>query len=834
MMSKRFSNNYEEAVKEAKKIAFFRGNKYVSAVHLMAALCSLGKGTAYGIIQKHEIKFHEMFPLLDTEFSETGLPSKTKINDMIFGERTLRILDEAVNHAEFLGDDIVGTEHLFIAVLLDGNLAIHRYLKEKGVNYLAICAELLMARGMEKSAAVDYCKNVIAPRLELKLGGKAESGILEKYTINLISEAENNKLSPVIGRKDEILRLMQIMGRKEKNNACLIGFPGVGKTAIVEGMAQLISSGNVPEEWKDKKILSLDLTSLVAGTRYRGDFEERLKKLIDELKKHEDIILFIDEVHTLVGTGGSEGTGDAANILKPALSRGELQVIGATTQKEYDKYLGKDAAFSRRFQPVKVEEPDEQTTRRILEGLRKIYEKYHGLKITDEAIDAAVRLSVRYINDRFLPDKAIDLIDEACSKKKIGYMGSVISQFDWCEIPEEEESLSPFDMALKNGDIEAAKKARSDKLKAEKEENLKASRLQNKFVHSDIKVDEADIAEIVSLWTKIPVSRMNKSDKERLLSLEKELHHRVVGQDEAVKVVSDAVKRNRAGLSNPNRPIGAFLFLGPTGVGKTELSKALAEALFGDEKNLIRVDMSEYMERHNVSKLIGSPPGYVGFDEGGQLSDKVMQNPYSVILFDEVEKAHPDVFNVLLQVMDDGIITDSKGRNVNFKNTIIIMTSNLGADKIIDPKKVGFVYDESEEKSYDDMKERVMDEVKKLFRPEFINRLDDIIVFKALSEGQIQDIAGLMIDELKNRLLENMNIKLSYGAKLKKYIFENGYDKKYGARPLRRAVQKYLEEPLSEKLLANEIEAGDRVSVTIKENKVVFNVKSGGNKNGSY
>ena len=615
---------------------------------------------------------------------------------------------------------------------------------------------------------------------------------------------------------------MQILCRRMKNNPCLVGEPGVGKTAVVEGLAQMIASGTVPEILADKRILSLDLSGMVAGSKYRGEFEERIKRVIAEVRAAGNVILFVDELHTLIGAGGAEGAMDASNILKPALSRGEVQMIGATTRTEYRKYIEKDAALERRFQPVYVEEPTREETIAILQGLRSKYEEHHGVTISDDALEAATDYAIRYINDRFLPDKAIDLIDEAASRKKLGiFAGNKTAK----KAEETRHNLEEaLEAALAEGNIEAAQALKKDLDKTDKKIEKTKHNMREKE-QEQMLVTEEDVADVVSVWTKIPVSKITQTESQRLLKLEEILHKRVVGQNEAVETVAKAIRRGRVGLKDPKRPIGSFLFLGPTGVGKTELSKALAEAMFGNENAIIRVDMSEYMEKHSVSKMIGSPPGYVGFEEGGQLSEQVRKNPYSVILFDEIEKAHPDVFNVLLQVLDDGRITDSQGRTVDFKNTIIIMTSNAGAQRIVDPKKLGFSNVENAESEHKDMKNNVMEEVKRMFKPEFLNRIDDIIVFRALSKEDVKGIAALMLKELKNRLAKQMDITLTYGDTVKNFIFEKGYDKKYGARPLKRAIQNNIEDSLAEEILSGKIQASDKVSMTVVDGKVVFTKK---------
>lgn len=791
------------------------GNDYIDARHIFVAIYSRQKGLAYRVLVKNGINTEDIRSLVSVLEKEV---SKVKHSDFKneYTVRTLGILENTKKDAEMLGLSEVGTELLLLNIIKDRNLDIWQIFKNKNIQPNALCQNLLIASGVKFDLVKKYMESlVIDERKKATANKKSSSSTLDQFARDLSMEAELGSLDPVVGRYNETVRVMQILGRRAKNNACLVGEPGVGKTAIVEGLAQLIHENNVPENLKGKRILSLDLSGMLAGTRFRGDFEERLKNTIDELKNDPDIILFIDELHTLIGAGGSEGTHDAANIFKPALSRGELHVIGATTLEEYRKYIEKDAALERRFQPVTVEEPSKAETLEILKGLKKRYETFHDVTITDEALEAAVDYSERYINDRFLPDKAIDLVDEACSRVKLG---KVPEDFGYTHISEDIKFLNEeLDEALKSGEMIRAGRIRNNLEILREGENISS--------RSGEIVTEDDIAEVVAVWTKIPVARLTETEQTKIINLDRTLSNRVIGQSEAVKAVASAIKRNRAGLRSPDRPIGAFLFMGPTGVGKTELSKALAEALFGNEKSLIRVDMSEYMEKHNVSKLIGSPPGYVGYDEGGQLSEMVRRNPYSVVLFDEVEKAHPDVFNVLLQVLDDGVITDSQGRHVNFKNTIIIMTSNLGAEKIIDPKSMGFVTNNSEDASHEEMKSRVMDSVKELFKPEFLNRLDDIIVFRALGEEQVLEIADLMLRELKNRIFENSSIKLSYGVKLKRFISEKGFDKKFGARPLRRAIQQYIEDPLSEMLLSGEIKKGDTVSVSVPGEEIKFSVK---------
>ena len=823
-MNKMPQNVYAaQVLKNAKTLAQRIGNEYIDSRHIFIALYTTHRGLAYNVLLKNGLRAEDLHPMAGALQMEGKLTSTGKLHGE-YTDRTLQVIQNAEFHAEKLKVAEVGTEHILLAIIKDGNPDVIRLLSKKNINIAKMAMEILVASGLGKVEAEKYIKANLVIKNN-RDASKDSPGMLERFTRDMTQDAADGNLDPVIGREAETMRVMQILGRRTKNNACLVGEPGVGKTAIVEGLAQLIVAGNVPPALREKRILRLDLSGMVAGTRYRGDFEERLMLTIDELKANPNIIVFIDELHTIIGAGGAEGTQDAANMIKPALSRGELQVIGATTQEEYRKYIEKDAALERRFQPITVEEPTKEDTLKILEGLRSTYQNFHGVVLSDEALEAAVEMSVRYINDRFLPDKAIDLIDEACSRKNLG---EINGSFEFSNEKDGDWFMEHLiEEALHDGNIKKASRMQKTLVAKKKQRELKeAEALADGFISDEThEISADDIAAVVSIWTKIPVTKLNEKEQIRLLKLDTELHKRVVGQDEAVDVVAKAIRRSRAGLRSPDRPIGAFLFLGPTGVGKTELSKALAEVLFGDEKSLIRVDMSEYMEKHSVSKMIGSPPGYVGYDEGGQLSERVRRNPYSVVLFDEVEKAHPDVFNVLLQVLDDGIITDNQGRRVDFKNTIIIMTSNLGANRIIDPKSIGFVTDDSAEKSHEEMKSRVMDEVKQTFRPEFLNRLDDIIVFRALSEQQIMDIAGLMLDELKTRVRNNLGIRIRYGAKLKRFIFEKGYDKSFGARPLRRAVQEWVEDPMSEKLLAGDIRSGDSVSISVVKDEVTFTVK---------
>ena len=738
--------------------------------------------------------------------------AKKERKHLEYSPRLRYILEESQNEAVQLASEKVGTEHLLLTMLKDGDCVATRMLMTLNVNIQKLFQDLLLAAGIDPK---EYMEN--------QKDGETVGGIIDQYSTDLTQEAREGKLDPVIGREKEIARVMEILSRRTKNNPCLVGEPGVGKTAIVEGLARQIAEGIVPESMKDKRIMVLDLPGMIAGSKYRGEFEERMKRLIREVKTAGNIILFLDELHTIIGAGGAEGAIDASNILKPSLARGEMQLIGATTLTEYRKYIEKDAALERRFQPVTVEEPTEDECIRILEGLKEKYEAHHDVEIEEDALKAAVHMSCRYINDRFLPDKAIDVLDESCSKVKLrGFKvpENIVGTEIRCGKLEQEKEA-----ALKAGDIEKASELHREQKEAEKKLEQAKKRFNKKNEKKKVPVTEEDVADVISMWTRIPVTRLNESESERLKKLDKTLEKRVIGQEEAIQALSKAVKRGRVGLKDPARPIGSFLFLGPTGVGKTELSKALAEALFGNEEDMIRVDMSEYMEKHSVSKMIGSPPGYVGHEDGGQLSEKVRRNPYSVILFDEIEKAHPDVFNILLQVLDDGHITDSQGRTVDFRNTVIIMTSNAGAKAIIEPKKLGFTQQEDQKADYKRMKANVMDEVKQLFRPEFLNRIDEIIVFHPLNEDNMKKIVGLMCKEVVQRAKEQLEIILVVRDSVKKHIVETGSDKKYGARPLRRAVQSQLEDKLAEALLNGEIKRGDHVEAGISKKEIKFTVR---------
>ena len=811
MAEKQYTRQAQEALNMARKIAAELKHPYVGTEHLLFGLKRVFTGVAGQVLDKNKVDEEQMEKAMDILVSAPEAAKKER-KHLEYSPRLRYILEESQNEAAQLASEKVGTEHLLLAMLKDGDCVATRMLMTLNVNIQKLFQDLLLAAGIDPK---EYMEN--------QKDGETVGGIIDQYSTDLTQEAREGKLDPVIGREKEIARIMEILSRRTKNNPCLVGEPGVGKTAIVEGLARQIAEGIVPESMKDKRIMVLDLPGMIAGSKYRGEFEERMKKLIREVKTAGNIILFLDELHTIIGAGGAEGAIDASNILKPSLARGEMQLIGATTLTEYRKYIEKDAALERRFQPVTVEEPTEDECVRILEGLKKKYEAHHDVEIEEDALKAAVHMSCRYINDRFLPDKAIDVLDESCSKVKLrGFKvpENIVGTEIRCGKLEQEKEA-----ALKAGDIEKASELHREQKEEEKKLEQAKKRFNKKNEKKKVPVTEEDVADVISMWTRIPVTRLNESESERLKKLDKTLEKRVIGQEEAIQALSKAVKRGRVGLKDPARPIGSFLFLGPTGVGKTELSKALAEALFGNEEDMIRVDMSEYMEKHSVSKMIGSPPGYVGHEDGGQLSEKVRRNPYSVILFDEIEKAHPDVFNILLQVLDDGHITDSQGRKVDFRNTVIIMTSNAGAKAIIEPKKLGFTQQEDQKADYKRMKANVMDEVKQLFRPEFLNRIDEIIVFHPLNEDNMKKIVGLMCKEVVQRAKEQLEITLVVRDSVKKYIVETGSDKKYGARPLRRAVQSQLEDKLAEALLNGEIKRGDHVEAGISKKEIKFTVR---------
>lgn len=805
-----YTDKAKKALNYANRLSRSSGCNYVGTEHILAGLLKEGTGVAAEVLTANNVELEALLKLID-ELVAAGEEVTVADRDG-YSPRTQMVQDRAREMADRFDSERIGTEHLLLAIIKEGDCAASRLLNTMGANPQKLFVDILAAMGEDPA---QY-------REEIQRGRNEEATLtptLDQYSRDLTAMARAGRLDPVIGREKETERVIQILCRRGKNNPCLIGEPGVGKTAIVEGIAQSLVNGNVPDIVADKRLVSLDMSGLVAKSKYRGEFEDRIKKVINEVETAGNVLLFIDELHTIIGAGGAEGALDASNILKPALARGDVQVIGATTIEEYRKYIEKDAALERRFQPVQVEEPTEEESIEILKGLRKLYEKHHHVQITDEGVEASVRLSARYVNDRFLPDKAIDLMDEAAAKARLGMMhGSDEMMQLNREIHQTELDM---EHALQEGDIE---KARTWK---ETRENLQASRekleKKNRRVSKNKVpvVGENEIADVVAGWTKIPVSRLTESEASRLQKLEETLHKRVIGQEEAVSAVSKAVRRGRVGLKDPKRPIGSFLFLGPTGVGKTEVSKALAEAVFGNEESMIRVDMSEYMEKHSVSKMIGSPPGYVGHEDGGQLSEKVRRNPFSVILFDEIEKAHPDVFNILLQVLDDGHITDSQGRKVDFKNTIIIMTSNAGAQSIIEPKKLGFGAKEDEKQDHERMKASVMEEVKRIFKPEFLNRIDETIVFRALNKDDMKKIIGIMVRDLQKRCKEQIQIDLVVREAAKESIVEKAYDRKYGARPLRRKLQDEVEDRLADALIRGEIHAKDRVIVTTKNKEII-------------
>lgn len=819
-MRNKFTKQAQTALTLAKAAAIDFELGYIGTEHLLLGLLSETEGAAGRVLEEFQVDGKKLVELIDKLVTPAEVGNVTEIEmKPVYSPRTEKVLESAVAEAQNSGCEKAGTEHLLLAMLRETDCVGTRLLYTMGVNIQKLYAAVLGAMGYDNESIQEEFQAAKA----MQNPGGSPTPALDQYSRDLTQMAAEGKLDPVVGREKEISRLIQILSRRTKNNPCLVGEPGVGKTAIAEGLAQRILAGSVPETIKDKRLVVLDLSGMVAGSKYRGEFEERIRKVVDEVRENQGILLFIDELHTIIGAGGAEGTLDASNILKPSLSRGELQIIGATTLEEYRKYIEKDAALERRFQPVTVEEPSEEEAYEILKGLRPYYERHHKVEILDEALEAAVKMSVRYINDRFLPDKAIDLIDEAASKVQLsGYQASSEIEDLSREI---QEILQEKERAIKTGYLSLAKECQEKQKEAEARLEQLQVKEEKKNQRKSGKVDEKAVASIVSDWTKIPVQRLTEGETRRLAQLEKELHKRVIGQEEAVHAVSQAVKRGRVGLKDPNRPIGSFLFLGPTGVGKTELSKALAQAVFGSEQAMIRVDMSEYMEKHSVSKLIGSPPGYVGYDEGGQLSEKVRRNPYSVILFDEIEKAHPDVFNILLQVLDDGHITDAHGRKVDFKQTIIIMTSNAGAQAIVEPKQLGFISQKDEKKDYEKMKSGVMEEVRRLFKPEFLNRIDEIMVFHTLNKEEIRKIVLLLLKSLEKRCEEQMDIHLNVTNSAVDYIAEAGFDAKYGARPLRRAIQSKIEDRLANELLEGKIKRGDIVQVQYRNKEIRFIVK---------
>lgn len=809
--------NYTEQAKEALRIAGTIAKElehpYVGTEHLLLGLRKVYSGVAGQVLANNGVQEENIEKVIEELISPTSM---LRVESRLeYSPRLEYILEEGKTEALRFREAEIGTEHLLLALLGDVDCVAMRILLTLNINPQKILRDILSVLGIEPK---EYQEGISAG------SNKKKTDVLEQYGVDLTQKAAEGKLDPVIGRKSEISRLMQILSRRTKNNPCLVGEPGVGKTAVIEGLAQQIAAGVVPDSMKEKRILTMDLSGMVAGSKYRGEFEERMKRLIQEVKNAGNIILFLDEVHTIIGAGGAEGAIDASNILKPSLARGEVQLIGATTITEYRKYIEKDAALERRFQPVTVEEPSEEQCLEILEGLKAKYEEHHHVEIEADALKAAVRLSSRYISDRFLPDKAIDVVDEACSK--VSLRGFKVPESIY-QLEELIEKLRvDLEDAIRSGDINEAAVLNKEREGAKKKLDQTRSRFQKRMSEKEVVVTEDDMALVVAEWTKVPVQRLKESESARLQKLEQTLHKRVIGQDEAVSAVAKAVRRGRVGLKDPKRPIGSFLFLGPTGVGKTELSKALAEALFGNEEAMIRVDMSEYMEKHSVAKMIGSPPGYVGHDDGGQLSEQVRRHPYSVVLFDEIEKAHPDVFNILLQVLDDGHITDSQGRKVDFRNTVIIMTSNAGAKAIVDSKKLGFNAKEDLADDYKQMKSNVMKEIKLLFRPEFLNRIDEILVFHPLGKEEMKKIVSLMCNELIKRAKEQLNIKLTIRDSVKKHIVETGTDQKYGARPLRRALQNQLEDRLAEALLSGEVKRDSEVIAGMSKKEIKFMPKA--------
>ena len=812
----KFTNRAKKALEYANELAIKLGHSYIGTEHILYGLTKEGSGVASKVLENQEVLPEKV---IDKIAELVG--SEEEIEGTLgFTPRTKRVIENAFIEARKLGYDYIGTEHLLIGILREGDSVAARVLLELDVNIPKLYGEIVRVINEGEDLAGDNNQG----KDSKNQGSYNQTQTLNQFGEDLTKKAREGKLDPIIGRKNEIDRVIQILSRRTKNNPCLIGEPGVGKTAAVEGLAEKIVSGDVPEILKNKRVVTVDISGMVAGSKYRGDFEERIKKALDEVKKAGDVILFIDEIHTIVGAGAAEGAIDAANILKPLLARGEIQLIGATTLNEYRKYIEKDAALERRFSPVNVEEPSKSDTIKILKGIRDKYEAHHGVKITDEAIEASVELSTRYINDRFLPDKAIDLVDEAASRAKL----KTYTEPDNLKQLEEkiEEIVKDKEEAVRTQKFEKAATLRDEERKLKEQYEKEEKKWKNKNTKEVVNITEENIAEVIANWTGIPASKITEDENQRLKNLEKSLHERVIGQNEAVEAVAKAIRRGRVGLKDPKRPIGSFLFLGPTGVGKTELSKALAESLFGDENAMIRIDMSEYMEPHSVSKLIGSPPGYVGFDEGGQLTEKIRRKPYSVILFDEIEKAHPDVMNMLLQILEDGRLTDSQGRTVNFKNTVIIMTSNIGARLITDKKSLGFSKqdiekDKEQVKEYEETKKEVMEALKKELRPEFINRIDEIIVFHKLTDDEIGKIIDIMLNEVKKRL-EDKKIKIEIDSKVKKLIAKQGIDKLFGARPLRRTIQNLLEDKLAESILDNEIKPGKVAKVTVENEKIVI------------
>ena len=809
-MAELYTKQAKNALMAAANNARKNHHGYIGTEHILIGLLEETQGTAGMVLAEYGVEEDRLLSLIDRLITPGGGAVQTE--DPGYTPRAERVLKNSREEAAHFGSRTIGTEHILIGMLKEPDCVGTRLLYTMGINIQRLYSGVLAAMGEDQAR-----EELSGQRTK---AGEGTTPTLDTYSRDLTEMARQGKLDPVVGREQEIERIIQILSRRTKNNPCLIGEPGVGKTAITEGLAQRIAWGLVPDTIRNKRVVVLDLSGMVAGSKYRGEFEERIKRVVREVMENRNILLFIDEIHTIIGAGGAEGALDASNILKPSLSRGEIQLIGATTIEEYRKYIEKDAALERRFQPVIVEEPTPEQALEILKGLRPYYEKHHGVEITDEALDAAVKMSIRYIHDRFLPDKAIDLVDEASSKVQLS--GYKVPEY----ILENEKDLklvmNEKEEAIKAGDFEKARACQERQEGLRRQLKNAREKFEKRCRGKKLQVTGESIAQIVAGWTRIPVEKIAEGESRRLARLEQILHKRVVGQEEAVTAVAKAVRRGRVGLKDPHRPIGSFLFLGPTGVGKTELSKALAEAVFGDEQAMIRVDMSEYMEKHSVSKLIGSPPGYVGYEEGGQLSEKVRRNPYSVILLDEIEKAHPDVFNILLQVLDDGHITDSQGRKVDFKETCIIMTSNAGAQSIIEPRRLGFLSQEDEKKDYEYMKGQVMEEVRRMFKPEFLNRIDETIVFHALTKENMKKIINILLKDLEKRCREQMEIRLRVSDRVKEHLIETSYDSKYGARPLKRAIQGKIEDPLAGKILSGEISRGDTVSVAVNRGKILF------------
>ncbi len=812
-MQKQYTQKAKKALELAKRLSQKMHHNYIGTEHILLGLIQEKTGVAAQVLLENKVDAEKLLDLIQELIAPEG--GVLILDEDGYSPRTATVLGNAAKEAERFRSEKIGTEHLLLAILKENESAAVRLLNTMGINLQKLYIDLLVAMGEEGSFSKEELKSAKTRKKNLEA-----TPVLDQFSRDLTKLAEEGRMDPVIGREQEIRRVIQILSRRGKNNPCLIGEPGVGKTAIAEGLAQQIAMGVVPDSVAGKRVVTLDLSSMIAGSKYRGEFEERIKKVIREVVAAGNILLFLDEIHTIIGAGGAEGAMDASNILKPYLARGELQLIGATTIEEYRKYIEKDAALERRFQPVVVEEPSEEESIKILEGLRELYEKHHQVKITDEGIEAAVKLSERYISDRFLPDKAIDLMDEAAAKVRLERVKTVEPlQKLQLQIRELEEELEE---AVQKMELEKATELKRRREELQEEYTKLQEKASKDSRRRKPQVGENEIAEVVSQWTKIPVKKLAEAETAKLRKLETVLHKRVVGQEEAVSAVAKAVRRGRVGLKDPKRPIGSFLFLGPTGVGKTEISKALAEAMFGTESAMIRVDMSEYMEKHSVSKMIGSPPGYVGYEEGGQLSEKVRRNPYSVILFDEIEKAHPDVFNILLQVLDDGHITDAQGRKVDFKNTIIIMTSNAGAQSIIEPKRLGFATVDDAKHNYELMKNGVMEEVRRIFKPEFLNRIDETIVFHALTKEDMKKIVTLLSKTLIDRCKNQMGITLNITPAVKKYIVDKAYNPKYGARPLRRMIQSKIEDGLAEEVLAGKVKNQDTVNVVLKKKEIAF------------